>query len=881
MRDLTEEAIRLEEASASGLKELVSRNAKDGTARRYGFRTAQEWQDFIGQEVPPLREKGWKVTYSDPIAPALLPALEPEPADAWRARHPLDENGQLILDQGGGASRSVKSTSRRASEPNSHSSDTQERSILPTPDPILNLHSGFIDPQAAEFRYRQSDNILDYAKLSFNYRGSLSVQWDEILLADGEQRIRNRGEEERRVFELQSFGMVMATHRGRTCFVFNSEYAWRDFATHTVPILRRRGWLVRMNGDFRFNETEIEFINGELHGISDGTFEVEMGIVVDGRRVRLEPLLVGLVHRDPRWTNGHLNEIDDEEPVEFRLEDGMLLRIKAVRIKPIVANLMDLLRRESSSIRFSRLDFARINELTTSCHFTLRDGSLSREDLRELVEGLSGPIPDAPKGFHGALKQFQREGLRWLQFLGVHGLSGILADEMGLGKTVQSIAHVLQEKEGGRLDRPALVILPRALLGNWDREIKKFAPKLHALVLSGAKRREFFNLIDRSDVVLTTYGQLVADITELRRHKFHLIILDEAQNVKNASTHAAAAIRLLVARQRICLTGTPLENHLGELWSQFDFLLPGFLGTRREFAHDWRTPIERRNDTSLRSLLARRVRPFILRRTKEQVAIDLPPKSVITRTIGFDQAQHDLYETVRASAQFVVREAVADRGLGRSTITVLSQILKLRQVCCDPRLLRLEQSEQKKPSAKLEYLMNMLRELLGDGRRVVVFSAFLTMVDIIADRLRDDQVEFEVITGETQNTDRAKERFQNQEVPLLLCTLKVGGVGHNLTAADTVILYDPWWNPAAENQAMDRAHRIGQTKALFVYKLIMAGSIEERIVAMQERKDALMKAILDDDFGENKLPAFTEEDVEALLAPLSRISVDDMVSPDL
>jgi SNF2 family DNA or RNA helicase len=306
------------------------------------------------------------------------------------------------------------------------------------------------------------------------------------------------------------------------------------------------------------------------------------------------------------------------------------------------------------------------------------------------------------------------------------------------------------------------------------------------------------------------------------------------------------------------------------LWSQFDFLLPGFLGTQKDFTKRWRNPIERNGDGVRRELLARRIRPFMLRRRKDEVAKELPEKTTIVRTVDLEGSQRDLYEIVRTAMQAKVRAAVNSQGLARSHIIVLDALLKLRQVCCDPRLVKLEKAARVKESAKLELLLAMLPELIEEGRRVLLFSQFTGMLELIAAALDKAAIPYVTLTGDT--TDRATpvQRFQRGEVPLFLISLKAGGVGLNLTAADTVIHYDPWWNPAAENQATDRAHRLGQDKPVFVYKLIAAGSIEEKIVRLQEKKAALADSILSEDAAETV--KFSDDDLDALFAPMPEIA---------
>ncbi len=415
-----------------------------------------------------------------------------------------------------------------------------------------------------------------------------------------------------------------------------------------------------------------------------------------------------------------------------------------------------------------------------------------------------------------------------MQFLREHNLSGVLADDMGLGKTVQTLAHILAEKEAGRLAQPALIVMPTTLVHNWCDEAQRFAPALRVLNLHGTQRHARFEEIAQHDLVITTYALAWRDEEVLAQHEYHLLILDEAQYVKNAATRAAATIRAPRARHRLCLSGTPLENHLGELWAQFDFLLPGFLGSRDDFTRRWRTPIEKGGDADRRELLARRIRPFMLRRRKDEVATELPPKTTIVRTVDLEGAQRDLYETVRATMQQKVRDAISVNGLARSHLVVLDALLKLRQVCCDPRLLRTTQANRVKESAKLALLLDMVPELIEEGRRILLFSQFTSMLDLIASALDNEQIPYVVLTGETVDRATPVKSFQRGEVPLFLISLKAGGVGLNLTAADTVIHYDPWWNPAVENQATDRAHRLGQDKPVFVYKLVTAGSVEEK-----------------------------------------------------
>jgi SNF2 family DNA or RNA helicase len=471
-----------------------------------------------------------------------------------------------------------------------------------------------------------------------------------------------------------------------------------------------------------------------------------------------------------------------------------------------------------------------------------------------------------PTGLQASLRGYQQEGLNWLQFLREYGLAGILADDMGLGKTVQALAHLLEEKNSGRADRPSLVVAPTSLMTNWRQETERFAPALKLLVLHGVERKQYYEKLKDYDLIITSYALLPRDEGILVREKFHLIILDEAQYIKNPKTKYAQIVCQLSARHHLCLTGTPMENHLGELWSQFNFLLPGFLGGEVQFRRVFRTPIEKGADLPRRDLLARRIGPFVLRRRKEDVATELPPKTEIRQNVELAGAQRDLYETIRLAMHARVQDEVRSKGLSRAHIIILDALLKLRQVCCDPRLVKLDAARAVAESAKLELLMDLVPEMLAEGRRILLFSQFTSMLALIQEQLAAASIPYVLLTGETSDRATPIQKFQDGQVPLFLISLKAGGTGLNLTAADTVIHYDPWWNPAVETQATDRAHRIGQTKSVFVYKLITVGTVEEKILALQDRKRGLVEGLLDE--RRKETPALTPEDLQVLFAPL-------------
>jgi superfamily II DNA or RNA helicase len=667
--------------------------------------------------------------------------------------------------------------------------------------------------------------------------------------------------------ELPRYTLVINGVR-QPVFVLESEKAWPDFMRQSVPKMRELGWDVVIPGDFRHNTLEVEAWEAEFDEEENGWFSLNMGIVVNGKRLALAPLLHALFKTDSRWLDAQqINAIDDKEAIQLTLPDEGKVKVPAERIKPLARTLIELFDgKGGDSLRISRFDVARISELADMQRWQFKgiEAVVSLAHKLKNTAGIQAVKP--PENFALQLRPYQLEGLSWLQYLREQEISGILADDMGLGKTAQALAHLLLEKQANRMDKPALVVLPTSLIFNWKREAERFAPQLKVLSLHGKERNERFLGIKESDIILTTYPLLWRDEKALLEHEYHFLILDEAQTVKNVNSQAAQVVRKIQARHRLCLTGTPMENHLGELWTQFDFLLPGLLGDSKQFTRTWRTPIEKQGNQLRRDLLARRVRPFILRRRKEDVAQELPPKTLIVRTVELEGGQRDLYETVRIAMDLRVREEVQSKGFARSQIVILDALLKLRQVCCDPRLVKLENAKKVKERAKLDMLMEMLPELVSEGRRILVFSQFTSMLELIEIELATEKLGYVKLTGDTQNREEVVRRFQDGEAPIFLISLKAGGVGLNLNMADTVIHYDPWWNPAVENQATDRAHRLGQTKNVFVYKLVVAGSIEEKILALQEKKAELAAGILSED--SSGVVKFGEDDIAALLAPL-------------
>lgn len=649
-------------------------------------------------------------------------------------------------------------------------------------------------------------------------------------------------------------------------FPDSGERRWAEFLDTAMPDLRARGWTIEIDPSFPYELVEAEEWDAQVEPSENHWFEFDLGIKVGGDRVSLLPIVLDALRDLGIRSQEGLARLGDRA-LYGRLPGGAFVSLPVQRIAPVLATLIELF--DVSLTTHGRLaltpaHLASIAQLEQITPVRWTAGEALRDVVRALSDEESLGAVALPPAFRGTLRQYQSRGLAWLQLLARNGLGGVLADDMGLGKTVQFLAHVAVEKAAGRLQHPVLIVSPTSVSPNWRAEIARFVPHLQVLALTGAGRFEDFAEIERSDLVLTTYALLQRDIEALSAQQWQIAVLDEAQMVKNPRSKGAQAAARLRAAQRLALTGTPMENHLEELWSVFSFAVPGLLGERAAFSRVFRTPIEKRGDAQRRRVLASRLRPFLLRRTKESVALDLPEKSEIVTRIELDGAQRDLYETIRIAMHERVRTELQRRGLARSHIVVLDALLKLRQVCCDPRLLKMSAARSVRGSAKLEALLEMIPELIDEGRRILLFSQFTSMLDLIKPELHDRRIAFAELRGETKDRVTPVRRFQQGEVPLFLISLKAGGTGLNLTAADTVIHYDPWWNPAVERQATDRAHRIGQHRPVFVYKLITAGTVEERILDLQRRKGELAAGL----FEESASIVLDAAEIDRLFAPV-------------
>jgi len=768
------------------------------------------------------------------------------------------------------------------------------------PTPCLHLLRGTTHHKPARFDswYALATNRPPRARLSFDYAGvkiDYGCDAGAALVRRGERLLRLHRDSEAEseyLDDLMSSGLApllsFATEHlpadedplelafDPASTAAGEVEAWLGFLREEVPRLRARGWRIEIDPDFDHRLASPEDWYADVEdGTGNAWFDVDLGVLIDGQRLSLLPLLHDWLSE--RKTLESIEAMADDQEIATRTPDGSWLFIPVRRVRTIVRALLELcdpdLRLPNGKLRISARRAADLERLGDSTEnggtgtWRWRGGERLRR-LASKLRNFHGIQPlAAPPGFGAELRPYQRHGLGWLQFLREFGFGGILADDMGLGKTVQALAHLLIELRAGRLDRPSLIVAPTSLLTNWAAEAKRFAPQLDLLILHGAERKMRFDEIDRHTVVLTTYGLARRDREVHAAHPYHLLILDEAQAIKNPRSKVAQALRGFDARLRLCLTGTPLENHLGELWSLFDFLEPGLLGTQRQFRRLFRTPIEKHGDTGRQEIMQQRVAPFVLRRSKNKVLAELPAKTEIERLVELEPAQRDLYEAIRLAMHQKIQLTIAKQGMERSQIVILDALLKLRQVCCDPRLVKLAAASRVRGSAKLALLMDLLPEMIAEGRRVLLFSQFTSMLALIEEALHGAALDYVKLTGATRDRATPIRRLQDGEVPLFLISLKAGGVGLNLTAADTVIHYDPWWNPAVQNQATDRAHRIGQDKKVFVYKLITAGTVEQKIVAMQTRKRDLADGV----YGASRTAAgsrLSGDDLEQLLAPL-------------
>lgn len=636
--------------------------------------------------------------------------------------------------------------------------------------------------------------------------------------------------------------------------------AWRELLDERQE-LSNRGWSIQIREPFDLNFQSVTQIEATVSETTSNWFDMALKLRHGKQQFDLLPLVIEWLQSDSR-----------DNSILLQADDGQWLEVAPELFAPVADTLLELYDDPTGKeqLRLPRQRAATLD--TLEAHWQNQGVSVAWNqaqpifELAEKLRNFSGiERMDSPASVQATLRPYQLEGMAWLGFLGEYGFNGILADDMGLGKTLQTLGHLQLERETGRLTQPTLIVAPTSLLGNWQREAARFTPNLKTLIWHGTQRKLDDLTANEVDIVITSYALVTRDIALLGEQSFGCVVLDEAQAIKNPTAKVTQALKTLTVQRRICLTGTPLENHLGELWSQFDFLMPGFLGTRKHFNRYFRTPIENHGSEERQARLSALVRPFLLRRRKEQVATELPPKTEIIREVTLEPAQARLYESIRVSMEQRVRTLLAERGLARSHIEMLDALLKLRQTCCHPALVKLDSARGIEHSAKTDLLMSMLDELISEGKKILLFSQFTEMLGLIEVELNKRNIRYAKLTGRTRKRDEVIDSFQHGDIPLFLISLKAGGTGLNLTAADTVIHYDPWWNPAVENQASDRAHRIGQNKPVFIYKLVASNTVEEKIMAMQAQKKQLADQTMDQSEGV-AIQNLTADDIMDLFA---------------
>ena len=520
------------------------------------------------------------------------------------------------------------------------------------------------------------------------------------------------------------------------------------------------------------------------------------------------------------------------------LKNGSIARLPEKLIQRF-QYLVELGETSNNSIRFHDYHLSFVDNILEDADNRELD-DLSKNKIAKLENFTRIKEVEIPSNLKGELRDYQKAGYYWLNFLKEFSFNGCLADDMGLGKTVQTLALLLAEINNKKVAN--LIIAPTSVLFNWQHEIEKFTPDINYLLHYGSKRSRDIRKLHKKSLILTTYGHLRRDISFLKNINFHYVVLDESQNIKNPQSETAQAARALQSKYRLTLTGTPVENNTMELWSQFAFINPGLLGGQNFFKENFMRPIERNQDKQIASTLKKLIFPFILRRTKEEVVKELPPKVENITYSPMTDEQFDLYCKVRDTYRKTIITEIESKGLQKSTMRILEGLMKLRQVSCHPLLIDQKYNHE---SGKFEALKLMLEDIISEKHKVLVFSQFVKMLTIIKEYLEEQAVEYSYLDGSTKNRELAVDIFQNNEdIKIFLISLKAGGVGLNLTAADYVIHYDPWWNPAVEMQASDRAHRIGQLKKVFTYKLITQNSVEEKILSLQEKKKNLVDQLI-------------------------------------
>lgn len=708
--------------------------------------------------------------------------------------------------------------------------DLRLEEVYETPKPTLSVK---LPATSNSWRPSNVHGQVEFSYAGHSVRGS-STQWAIVRREEGRCLVRDRAAEKLLWSRLQELGFRRVIDRRQSRF--DVDVSANDLGT-AVRALIEEDWEVLAEGEKVRQAGEMQF------RVESGIdwFELSADVDFGGKTVPFPELLSALVRGDTmiRLSDGSLGVIPEHWKQQYGLLAGLgTMEDEHVRFAPNQVGLLDAL-------------------LSTQEKVDYDDQFIKWRDRLDSFTGVESA--QEPENFNGELREYQREGLGWLNFLHEFRCGGCLADDMGLGKTVQVLALMQEQKKNREVHKPSLIVVPKSLMFNWKQEAERFTENLNVLEYSGTERAAARKTFDKQDLILTTYGTLRRDIVALKEVGFDYVVLDEAQTIKNSGSQVAKASRLLRCDNRLALSGTPIENHIGDLWSIFEFLNPGMLGRSSAF----KTLTSDVNNSSARQMLASALKPFVLRRTKQQVARELPDKIEETIVCEMGEKQQKLYDELRDHYRESLLGMVSEKGMGKSKIHVLEALLRLRQAACHPALIAEEHANT--GSAKLDALQPMLDEILNEKHKSLVFSQFTSMLAIVRKELDEKGIPYVYLDGKTRNRQEVIEKFQNDpEIGVFLISLKAGGLGLNLTAAEYVFLLDPWWNPAVEAQAIDRAHRVGQTQNVFAYRLICKGTVEEKIAELQGKKRKLADAILQAD--ESLLKSMTKEDLEMLFS---------------
>lgn len=654
---------------------------------------------------------------------------------------------------------------------------------------------------------------------------------------------RNTEAERLALSELTRFGFTGPDSTGH--FVLRGERAILTFFGEGYPALAAH-WEVTLGPRFTNVSAEIERITPRVEILSSGErwFDLQFDLSTGNG----ERFSAAEVQRMLQLGQNHV-----------RLKSGKVAVFNSGLLDDFQSVLRDCnpQQRQPGSYRIDKAHAGYLEAAAAGAGFAVNAGASWRQ-WAQSQQGKAEITPLDLGDLEGVLRNYQKHGASWLSFLGSNGLGGILADDMGLGKTLQALAY-LRTQPG-----PALVVCPSSLVFNWQREVEKFTPERKVLVLEGAQRARRFAEIAQADLVITSYPLLRRDAERYRHFEFSTVLLDEAQHIKNPDTQNAQAAGMLRAARKFILTGTPVENSVRDVWSLMNFVMPGYLGDRDDFRERYELPISRQNDKETLARLAKRLRPFLLRRRKQEVAADLPQKLENVAYCELTEAQKQVYAALLEGARAQIDEATGEKNAGRAQMLMLTALLRLRQASCDLRLLDKDGvASAKADSGKVELFNELLNEAVDGGHRVLVFSQFVSMLTLLRRELETQGIAYCYLDGQTRDRMEEVDRFQNGDAPVFLISLKAGGVGLNLTAADTVIHFDPWWNPAVEAQATDRAHRIGQKNVVTAYKLIARGTVEEKILHLQRKKREIIDAAIENE--EPLMEGLTMEEIRGLL----------------